>query len=507
MPNKTKKVALFDICHTLIGMTTIGDFTQHFLLSPEINKKFKLSKWIQHFLFKVFRKLHIIDNEVYRKHYIRLLKGYSVEDIASLAQIYFESRLQNSLKLRILDRLKKLKQDGYEIFLVSAGFDIYLKEFSKLIGANLICTIVEKSKNNIYTGKIKGLDCFGVNKVKKIQSEIPFFDDIDWGDSVAFSDDVSDIPMLSLVGGAFVVDPSFHMEQYAIREKWEIIKTGFMSPYRKRKLFFVIRDDDLSFFSKPKDIEEYYGDIFKMGIPVSFSAIPFIGINSDAWSPLLYLDDKSKISKSEYPISSNQELTAYVKGNNLIEILQHGCTHETKSGIFEYQKHSGLLGETVRGKRELEQAFGSEIKIFVPPHDQISNHGISVIEKLKQDIIRSRGFKNIIFNRFYVVGLVKMVLHKVKYAGKSFFPAYPYIVNLGGHKEAYSNRLCLDFEKIKKCLIETKKVGGVFILVDHMHEMDGKDERRKMLYKLVKEASQSGFIFVNASELFASPLK
>jgi hypothetical protein len=55
---------------------------------------------------------------------------------------------------------------------------------------------------------------------------------------------------------------------------------------------FVIRDDDLNYFSKPSDIAEWYKDIFAQGIPVGFAVIPFVKPTSDVYPfyPLLLLN-------------------------------------------------------------------------------------------------------------------------------------------------------------------------------------------------------------------------
>lgn len=499
MFEKPYRLALFDVCHTLIGMTTISDFTEHFLLSPNKNPRFSIYKWFIHFLYKVLRKLKLINSEVYRNHYIKLLSGCTREELEHLSGLYLNQRLRWSLKKDILERLKLFQKDGYKVFLVSAGFDVYLRDFAKFLGVELVCTVADIDEFGVCTGRIRGLDCFGINKVSKIQAEIPFYQHCDLVKSIAFSDDVSDIPMLSMVGSACVVDPSGDLESYSKNRGWEIVKTGFLSPYTQSSHYFVVRDDDLNFFSTPKDIEGYYGELFAMNIPVNFSAIPCIGLASDAWGPLLDMD-KNNLTRREFPISDNKNLTEYVKKNNLIEILQHGYNHETHNGIFEYLQKNGLFETTLLGKQELEKAFGCKIETFVPPHDQISNHGIKVLEDLKLNLIRSRGFRNFFPTGKYINGIIIMTVHKLRYAFRDFFPAYPFVINFGGHKEAYSNRISLNFDELNCRLIDVKNRGGVFIIVDHMHEKVG--GKREVLLRLIQEARKHNFRFVKASDLF-----
>jgi hypothetical protein len=99
---------------------------------------------------------------------------------------------------------------------------------------------------------------------------------------------------------------------------------------------FVIRDDDLNYFSTPADVERWYADIFAAGITVGFSTIPFVKPVSDVYPKDIPPSD------AEYPVSRNAALVEYVRNNERIEILQHGTTHETvlkgQRKVFEYAR-------------------------------------------------------------------------------------------------------------------------------------------------------------------------
>jgi hypothetical protein len=264
---------------------------------------------------------------------------------------------------------------------------------------------------------------------------------------------------------------------------------------------FVIRDDDLNYFTAPEDIERWYKDIFALGIPVGFSAIPFVKPTSDAWMG----ERAHAVPKEdrEYPLRENTALIEYVKRNPLIEILQHGCTHETKEGIFEYKRTSGLFEETKRGKEELERAFGKKIAVFVPPHDAISNHGIRAVEAAGMNIIRGVGMKNFLPRSQYVVAGFKMVLHRMRFPIKSRMPAYPYVIDLGGHKEAYAVRLNDNIgnrDYLFLCLRFTNASRGNFIVANHLAVTS--EEQIETLTMLIEEAKKLGFAFVPPSKLF-----
>ena len=260
------------------------------------------------------------------------------------------------------------------------------------------------------------------------------------------------------------------------------------------KKLFVIRDDDLNYFSQPEDIKFWYEDIFAQNIPVSFSVIPFVKGNSD-----VYIGNMSE-KNVEYPIGGNTELIKYLKDNQEnIEIMQHGCTHETINGIFEFDRKKGITEDAKRGFEYLVKLFG-DIKVFVAPHDSLSNQGIIAIETVGLNILRSKGSRNFLFRREYILNILKMIFHRFKNINRYKASAFPKVLNFGKHKEAYSYRLIKDRDLLKRWLRASSESGGVFVIVNHLHDRN-EAEKDNLLF-LIEEGKKLDFTFVKASELF-----
>jgi predicted deacetylase len=258
---------------------------------------------------------------------------------------------------------------------------------------------------------------------------------------------------------------------------------------------FVIRDDDLNYFSAPADVDRWYSDIFAAGIPVSFAVIPFVTPHADVYT-------RADAPYREYAVSENTELVSYLNNQSLAHIMLHGCTHETVDGIFEYQKISGLTKDTLRGKAELETSFGP-ISVFVPPHDQISNHGLQSLEVAGLNLIRSKGSKNILVRFSSLVVAFKMLLHRLRFITKprTLIPAYPHVVSLGRHQEAFAVRIESGTERLIGWLRYAYEHDGDFVVTMHIHDMT--EEKKETLRTLIKEAKRLGAQFVPATELFS----
>ena len=263
---------------------------------------------------------------------------------------------------------------------------------------------------------------------------------------------------------------------------------------------FVIRDDDLNYFSTPADIEQWYADVFAQEIPVSFAMIPFVKPSSDVYP---FLDPKTvpKIEDREYPISGNTELVAYVKSNPLIEILQHGCTHENKNGVFEYASRGDLTAATRRGRQELEQAFGQPVRAFAAPHDWINSEGVRAIEASHLDVIRGRGagLRNWLWRWQYAAILIQMLFYRFPKYISFASPVYPYVLDFGKHKEVCSYRL--EDTDVFEGLVHTHENSGIFTLVVHVHTLN--EEKKARLLKLIAKARELGAQFVLPSAVFS----
>jgi len=259
---------------------------------------------------------------------------------------------------------------------------------------------------------------------------------------------------------------------------------------------FIVRDDDLNYFSQLEDIERWYRPIFEMDIPVAFSTIPFVVPGS----PYLYHGQQPEMKP--YPFGKNGELSEYVRHNPLIEVTQHGYSHEPGGIGFEYRRGGDMVEQTRLGKQELEQAVGKPVTVFVPPHDAIDNRGILAVEAAGMNIVRGTGSKNIMLRPAYIAPWMRMALHRVRFPNKAIMPAYPFVVDFGNHKEAYAVRLNDDnLEFLLRALRYTAKCGGNFIVTNHI--FTNNEGRMKNLNTLIEEARSLGFSFAKPSELFS----
>ncbi|MNM82325.1 haloacid dehalogenase-like hydrolase [compost metagenome] len=159
--------------------------------------------------------------------------------IASLSdsdlELFFDTQLRPRIYQEAYEELRRLKKEGYQILLVSASPYAYLKFFKKLPEVDFVIGTELIRKNDRYVPLVQGLNCKGEEKVKQIRH---FLDDscqsIDYDNSCAYSDSLSDLPMFRLVRNRYLLRGK-HPELEVRR--WSDVRT----PYpHAGKLFMVL---------------------------------------------------------------------------------------------------------------------------------------------------------------------------------------------------------------------------------------------------------------------------
>ena len=202
------KIALFDFCETIVKFQTADAFV-HFVRNQSKDRRMNFVNKIHSFLVK-FRIFTVLENifpksSLNKRLILSQLRGFSKSDLRDYAKLYYHNKIKQAFIKSILHELINKKDEGYKVIVVSGGYDIYLKYFVeefKLDG--LISTKIKFNKSDICTGEINGIDCLWSNKVKLL--EIYFSGSkLDFCDSVAYTDSITDVPMLNWVQNGIVV--------------------------------------------------------------------------------------------------------------------------------------------------------------------------------------------------------------------------------------------------------------------------------------------------------------
>src|SRR6266545_2136549 len=125
---------------------------------------------------------------------------------------------------QMLDEVHRHQDDGRATFIVSAAGNDLVKALAAVLGMEGgIGTRWAVGSDGKYTGEMDGPFVYGKGKVEAMQ-RFAGKHDIDMEASYAYSDSVSDLPMLRSVGNAVVVNPDAALLEIARQEGWRVMR-------------------------------------------------------------------------------------------------------------------------------------------------------------------------------------------------------------------------------------------------------------------------------------------
>lgn len=125
---------------------------------------------------------------------------------------------------QMLDEVHRHQDEGRATFIVSAAGNDLVKTLAAVLGMEGgIGTRWAVGSDGRYTGEMDGPFVYGNGKVEAMR-RFAKKHDIDLAESWAYSDSVSDLPMLRSVGHAVVVNPDGPLLEIARQEGWQVMR-------------------------------------------------------------------------------------------------------------------------------------------------------------------------------------------------------------------------------------------------------------------------------------------
>ncbi|GEP64328.1 hydrolase [Clostridium beijerinckii] len=191
--------AIFDVDHTLIN----GD-SMFLMLFFAISKKVRLIFYTPMIFLKILLCLFkIIDIKNVKESIYAPIKYLNEKQLEE----FYDKVLLKKINEKVMSKLNFHKDQGCHILLVSASPEMYLHYFLKNSSIDTIIGTKLKMLDGKCTNKIHGKNCKGIEKVHRIKQYLNENNlEIDFDNSFAYSDSLSDKPMLSLVKNRYKVN-------------------------------------------------------------------------------------------------------------------------------------------------------------------------------------------------------------------------------------------------------------------------------------------------------------
>lgn len=214
--------AFFDVDGTLISLKSMLSFQEYWYATKGSARERAL------FEADMARLIRMgASREVLNRRYYTHFAGRSVKAVGQAAAEWFthiERSAANDLyHPAVVRRLKRHAAHGVRPVLVSGSFPQILAPIADRLGVEHVLATVMEVRDGHYTGRILR-QTIGDGKVHAIGGFLDQRAELA-ADSHAYGDDISDLPMLDVVGHPVAVRGDDRLTDHARRTGWEVLET------------------------------------------------------------------------------------------------------------------------------------------------------------------------------------------------------------------------------------------------------------------------------------------
>jgi HAD superfamily hydrolase (TIGR01490 family) len=209
--------AFFDVDKTILAENSGTAYLKVLYERGEIDWKtvlFGLGSYLRY-------KLNLLDIERWIEKNSGMFQGRGESATALEAVELFQTMLLPAIYPEAEERVRWHLGQGHLVALVSGSTKFVLEPLAEHLGVkHLLCTLLE-SHEGVFTGRVVRPICFGEGKIYWIQQLIER-ESIDLARSYFYTDSITDVPLLDLVGHPVIVNPDPLLYRRALQRHWPV---------------------------------------------------------------------------------------------------------------------------------------------------------------------------------------------------------------------------------------------------------------------------------------------
>lgn len=233
MPNTHRHhaAAFFDLDRTIIATSSATAFTGPLFKGGLITRKDVLRASYAHFLFLLGGADHQQSERV-RIFLSSLIAGWNVAQVDQIVAETLHELISPTVYAEALDLIRDHHHADRDVVIVSASGEALVRPIAQMLGADQVIATKLAVEDGAYTGEID-FYAYAANKAGAIV-DLAAEKGYDLADCWAYSDSVTDIPMLEAVGHPVAVNPDKGLRRHAVQRGWMIRDFHHPIPLRTR---------------------------------------------------------------------------------------------------------------------------------------------------------------------------------------------------------------------------------------------------------------------------------
>lgn len=224
------EAAFFDLDKTIIAKSSVLAFGKPFYREGLLSRRAIVKSIYAQIVFMLVGADED-KMEKMRESMLSLTQGWSQEHIAEIVRETLDEVISPIVFAEALELFDEHHAAGRKVVIVSSAPAEVVGPLGEFLGVDeVIATTAKVDDEGNYTGELE-FYAYGPHKAEAIR-ELAAREGIDLDASYAYSDSITDVPMLEAVGHPVAVNPDRELERRARELEWEV--RHFARPVRLR---------------------------------------------------------------------------------------------------------------------------------------------------------------------------------------------------------------------------------------------------------------------------------
>ncbi|WP_258725945.1 HAD family hydrolase [Cellulomonas sp. NS3] len=223
--------AFFDLDKTIIATSSATAFSRPFLAGGLLTRRAVVRTAIAQFLYLV-GGADAAQTERLRANLAQTVTGWDVAQVSSIVEETLHESIDAAVYAEAVTLIEEHHAAGRDVVVVSASGAEVVRPIAAVLGADHVIATRMSVVDGRYTGAID-FYAYGENKalaITRLAAERGY----DLAASYAYSDSITDAPMLEVVGHGFAVNPDRALRRLAAESGWGVLT--FTRPVALRAL-------------------------------------------------------------------------------------------------------------------------------------------------------------------------------------------------------------------------------------------------------------------------------
>ena len=223
--------AFFDLDKTIIAKSSTLAFGRSFYQGGLINRRAVLRSAFAQFVFAASGADEDQMDRM-RKYLTAMCTGWDVQQIRDIVNETLHQIIDPLVYNEAVELIEEHKAAGRDVVIISSSGDEVVRPIGEMVGADHVIATRMVVRDGRYTGEIEYY-AYGRHKADGLR-ELAAERGYDLADSYAYSDSITDVPMLEAVGHPYVVNADKALRKVATERQWPALTFTNAVPLRER---------------------------------------------------------------------------------------------------------------------------------------------------------------------------------------------------------------------------------------------------------------------------------